>query len=300
MKTGREIWTVERGELGYPVALEDLGEDAPERLYGLGDRELISDLEAEAAVTIVGARRASSYGSGLAFELGAELSSAGLTVISGMAFGCDAAAHSGALHSGQPTIAVLAGGPDVVYPPSKTAMHAQIRGTGAIVSEVEPGEIPRKWGFPARNRIMAAMAGFTVVVEGSSKSGTRITADKALELGRGVAAIPGRVGAKLSGLPHELIRDGATLVRGSQDVLDLMLGVGEVELRRVGPPLDPHLAEALEALEEGAETCDAIALACGCDGGAAAVAMARLEILGYVRSDALGRLQRSALAAPLC
>lgn len=292
------IWSIERGGEGYPPALEDLQERAPERLYGLGDRDLIAGLSVDEAVTIVGARRASSYGSRIAFDLGAELSSAGLIVVSGMAFGCDAAAHSGALQAGRPTVAVLAGGPDVAYPPSKASMHERICETGAVISELEPGEIPRKWGFPARNRIMAALSRLTVVVEGRSQSGTRITATQATDLGRDVVAVPGRVGSKLSELPHELIRDGAYLVRDSQDVLDAILGVGEVALRRLGPPLDPHLSTALEALEAGSETCDAIALACGCDGGDAAVAMARLEIMGYVRSDQLGRFQRSALAEP--
>lgn len=301
MAAATEIWTIERGEDAYPAALEDLEERAPARLYGLGDRELVAELGVDEAVTIVGARRASSYGTRLAFEIGGELASAGLTVVSGMAFGCDAAAHSGALDVGKPTIAVLGGGPDVVYPASKSAMHAQICATGAVISEYEPGFIPRKWGFPARNRIMAALSRLTLVVEGSVQSGTRITATEAERLGRDVGAIPGRVGTKLAGLPHDLIRDGAGLIRGSQDVLDLMLGVGAIELRRVGPSLeDPMLVAALEALESGAETCDSIALSCGCDGGTAAVAMARLEILGYVRSDPLGRFQRSALAAPIC
>lgn len=300
MSGADRIWRLERGQDGYPAALEDLQERAPLRLFGLGDRDLVGELRVDEAVTIVGARRSSEYGARTAFELGADLASAGLIVVSGMAFGCDAAAHAGALHSGKQTIAVLAGGPDVVYPPSKAAMHARICETGAVISEVEPGETPRRWGFPARNRIMAALSSMIVVVEGGVQSGTRITATEAEDLGRDVAAVPGCVGTKLSGLPHELIRDGATLARDSQDVLDEMLGVGRVELRRVGPPLEATLAAVLEALELGAETCDAVALRCDCDGGSAAVALARLEILGYARSDALGRFQRSTLAAPLC
>ncbi len=298
MSLKNEIWTLERGEAGYPVALEDLQDRAPDRLYGIGDGDLVSSLDPSEAVTIVGARRASDYGSQLAFELAADLAGAGLLVVSGMAFGCDAAAHNGALSVDSPTIAVLAGGPDYVYPPSKGSLHGQICATGAVISEVEPGRAPFKWGFPARNRIMAALSRLTVIVEGSEQSGTRITATEATDLGRDVCAFPGRVGSRLSALPHELIRDGATLVRGAQDVLDIMLGVGQVQLRRLGPSLDDDLASALVALESGSETCDAIAIACGLDGGAAAVAMARLEIMGYVRSDALGRLQRSALAAP--
>jgi DNA processing protein len=293
-----EIWTLERGDAGYPVALEDLQERAPDRLYGIGDRSLVTGLAAEEAVTIVGARRASGSGRQLSSELAFELASAGLMVVSGMAFGCDAAAHQGALAAGKPTIAVLAGGPDVVYPPSKTGLHRSIADSGAVISEVEPGETPRKWGFPARNRIMAALAGLTIVIEGSERSGTRITADEATGLGRNVGAVPGRVGSKLSELPHELIRDGATLLRGAQDALDLMLGVGQVTLRRIGPALEPHLAAVLAALEEGCETCDAVAVTCGLDGGDAAVSIARLEILGYARSDQFGRLERSALSAP--
>jgi DNA processing protein len=291
-------WSLARGEPGYPEALLEL-ERPPERLWGVGNRELLSGLEREQAVTIVGARRSGAHGRGIAARIASDVAAAGLVVVSGMAFGCDSAAHEGALSADGLTLAVLAGGPDVVYPPSKRGLYRRILAAdGAIVSEHPPGTPPRRWGFPARNRIMAALSGLTLVIEGRAASGTRITAEEAMRLGREVAAVPGSVTSALAELPNELIRDGAHLVRDGQDVLDLVLGVGVATVERSGPRLEAELRPVLEAVERGATSADAVAAAAGLDGEATAVALARLELMGYVSVDAFGAINRTQLRPP--
>jgi DNA processing protein len=293
------VWTLRRGERGYPASLDDLGDRAPRMIHGLGDRELLAELDPDHAVTIVGARRSGAYGCGVAHELGFGAGAAGMVVVSGMALGCDSAAHEGALAGGGRTVAVLGNGPDVPYPRSKAALHRRIvRGGGAVIAEQPPGREPEARFFPERNRIMAALSGAVVIVEGRHRSGTRHTANEAEQLGRDVAAVPGAVTSALSELPNDLIKDGATVVRDPQDLLDLGLGIGIVSVRGVGPALDGELVVALGAVEAGAGTCDRVALAAELDGRRAAVALARLELMGYVTADAGGRYARTMLAAP--
>ncbi len=292
------VWAIHRGEPGYPAALRDLGSMAPERLFGCGDREVIQEHQLEHAVTIVGSRRASSYGLGVAEELGRLLAAAGLVVVSGMARGIDAAAHRGALAAGGTTLAVLGGGADVVYPASERRLYREILASGAAISEAPPGQRPEPWAFPKRNRIMAALGGITVVVEAAQPSGSLITARQALDLDRHVGAIPGPVTSRVSEGTNDLIVDGAGLIRGAQDILDRLLGVGIEAVRRCGPPLEPDLARVAEAVELGSSTCDAVALALSASPQYTAVALARLELLGYLRADAAGRYSRSALILP--
>ncbi|MGN6188378.1 MAG: DNA-processing protein DprA, partial [Conexibacter sp.] len=181
----------------YPVAVTDLA-DAPAVLYVLGEPARFEQALAADRVAIVGARRASEYGLQQARGLGRGLAAAGLTVVSGMALGVDAAAHVGALDTDGCTIAVLACGPDRAYPASKRHLHARIAASGAVVAELPPGTPPRRWCFPARNRIIAALAQATVVVEAGERSGSLITAGQAADLGREVAAVPGLVTSPLA------------------------------------------------------------------------------------------------------
>jgi len=293
------VWSLRREGSGYPECLGDLGDRAPGVLYGLGDRDLVSGLNPDRAVTIVGARRSGAYGRGVAHELGYGAGSAGLVVVSGMALGCDSAAHEGALAAGGETIAVLGNGPDVPYPRSKAPLHERIVADGgAVIAERPPGTEPEPRFFPERNRIMAALSGAVVIVEGRHRSGTRHTANEAEQLGRDVGAVPGPVTSTLSELPNDLIRDGAAVVRDPQDLLDLGLGIGIVSVRGVGPALDRELVLALEAVEGGVATCDGVAVEAALDGRRAAVALARLELMGYVTADASGRYARTALSAP--
>jgi DNA processing protein len=296
-----DVWTLHRGAPGYPEALLDLDDlrdhVSPERLHGRGDIGLLAALEPGRTVTVVGARRSSAYGRSVAAELAGSLAAAGLVVVSGMAYGIDTAAHRGALDAGGATVAVLACGPDRVYPPSARSLYRRIVRDGALVSESEPGYEPGRWDFPKRNRIMAALAGMTVLVEARDPSGSRITADCALDLGRGVGGVPGIVGSPLSEGPHALIRDGATLVRGPQDVLDHLLGVGVRVASRIGPELDAECARVLEAVGATGAAMAGVASGAGLDPARAAVALARLELTGYVTADA-GRYSRTGLVPP--
>jgi DNA processing protein len=294
----RTVWQVARGEEGYPAALLDLGDDAPDALYGCGSQRLVRELDRNTTVTVVGSRRPSAYGLEVAEELGHLLAAAGLVVVSGMALGIDAAAHRGALAANGATVAVLGGGPDFVYPRSERRLYERILATGAILSEVPSGTAPGPGCFPKRNRIMAALAAMTVVVEAAEPSGSLITARKAFELGREVGAVPGRVTSRVAKGTNGLLKDGAAVVRDAQDVLDLMLGVGMTAAQRSGPPLEPELATVAHAVDGGAATPDAVAVAAGIEASEAAVALARLELLGYLRVDVAGRYERTAVSPP--
>jgi DNA processing protein len=146
---------------------------------------------------------------------------------------------------------------------------------------------------------MAALARWVVIVEGAHKSGTHHTVRQSVKLGREVLAVPGPVNSSLSELPNQLLAEGAPVVRDAQDLLDHVLGPGQTQVRGVGPELEPELREAMASVEAGARTCDSVAIGLGLDGTAAAVALARLELLGYVTGDATGRYERTQLTPPL-
>ncbi|HEX7280221.1 MAG TPA: DNA-processing protein DprA [Solirubrobacterales bacterium] len=277
----------------YPESLRDAS-DAPWALIGRGSPKLLDGLEPFETVTIVGARRATSYGREIARELGRELAAAGMTVVSGLAFGIDGCAHRGAIDAGR-TIAVLGCGPDVAYPASHRSLWRRICETGLVVSEFPPGAPPWRWTFPARNRIMAALGGMTVVVEAATRSGSLITMDLAADLGRDLGAVPGPVTSRTSAGPNSLLASGAHVIRDAQDVLDAMLGPGRRKLERTGPGLEPQLLAALNAVEAGESTCDAVAATAGLSGAAAAAALAQLELLGYVTCSSVGTYSRTLL-----
>jgi DNA processing protein len=297
-------WTIDRRSPAYPGSLRHLAEGEQPKLHGIGDRDAVERLDHGATVTIVGARQASAYGIEVAERLACELAYAGVTVVSGMARGIDAAAHRGALAGGGITLAVLAGGPDVVYPPSHRDLYRRILDQGAAISEHPPGSAPHRHRFPARNRIMAALGSVIVIVEAAQPSGSLITADLAARLGRTVGAVPGQLGVRVAEGVNDLIKEGAHLVRDGRDVLDLMFGIGagagpvalgRAPRRRPGPDLDPPLRELLDAVGTGSGTVDRIAAAQGVSPREAAIALARLERLGYLRADVLGAYTRTGL-----
>jgi DNA processing protein len=179
------------------------------------------DLRREDAlgIAIVGSRRGSPYGLRTAERLGADLGGRGVTVVSGLARGVDTAAHRGALDAGGRTLAVLGSGVDVVYPPENSPLARAVTEAGAVVSQFPMGTPPLPHHFPARNRLIAGMALGTVVVEAAARSGALITARLAAELGREVYAVPGNVSSDGSHGTNGLIRDGARLVEGWEDVV---------------------------------------------------------------------------------
>ncbi len=288
-------WGCCRHDPLFPAGLRDAA-DAPWALIGRGDPALLERLAPDEAVTVVGARRASTYGREVARELCRELAAAGLVVVSGLAFGIDGCAHRGALDAGL-TVAVLGCGADVAYPAAHRSLWRRIGERGLVLSELPPGTGAWRWTFPARNRIMAALAGMTVVVEAAERSGSLITADLAADLGRDLGAVPGPVGSRLSAGPHSLLAGGACLVRDAQDVLDAMLGPGVRHIDRAGPSLDERQRKVLEALELGAETCDAVAADLRLSGGEAAATLADLESLGYASCSLVGVYSRTSLRA---
>lgn len=291
-----QCWACCRHDRLYPVGLRDAA-DAPWALIGRGDTALLDGLEPQEAVTVVGARRATSYGREVARELGRELAAAGLVVVSGLAFGIDGCAHRGALDAGR-TVAVLGCGADMPYPASHRSLWRQICERGLVLSELPPGAGVWRWTFPARNRIMAALAGMTVVVEAAQRSGSLITADLAADLGRDLGAVPGPVSSRASGGTNELLAGGACLVRDAQDVLDAMLGPGVRRADRVGQGLERGLLRVLSAVEGGAATCDAVASSLDLSGPEAASALATLEALGYVTCSLVGVYSRTMLKPP--
>jgi DNA processing protein len=214
-----------------------------------------------------------------------------------MALGIDSAAHAGALEVGGPTIAVLAGGADAPYPRSKAGLYRRIVETAGacVVSEMPPGYTPFKWGFPARNRIIAGLADATIVVEAAERSGSLITAEMAQDVGRLVAAVPGAVTNPVAAGTNALLRDGAELVRGPQDVLDCLLGAGAQTIPR-GP--DPsRLPGPLRALLDrlGARPATSAGLlAPGEEPDVVVAGLVELELLGYARRMPGGAYVRTA------
>jgi DNA processing protein len=282
-------WTLAPSDPGYPAPLAELGEEPAPALHGTGARRVIEELSHEPAVTLVGSRRASAYGLRVAESLARELALAGVTTVSGMALGIDAAAHRGSLAAGGATVAVLGCGPDVIYPSLHRDLYRRIAGGGAVISEHPPGTAPRKHFFPARNRIMAALGRVVVIVEAALPSGSLITAEVAARLGRTVGAVPGQVGSRNAEGTNSLLKEGAEPIRGAQDVLDLLFGVGHPGPGRVRAPLlEPPLDAVLELVREGVTTLDRLVAAAQLSPRAAAVALSRLELLGLVQADALG------------
>lgn len=206
----------------FPDTLLDLS-DSPPFLWALGDISLLQ----RPMIALVGARNASSLGTRMAKSLAANLGEAGYVIVSGLARGVDAAAHHSALPTG--TIAVQAGGVDVMYPAENTELAMSIASNGLRLSEMPIGLQPMARHFPNRNRIISGLSIATVVVEAAAKSGSLITARDALDQGRDVLAVPGHpFDARASGC-NMLIRDGATLVRGAQDVIDALASLAAPE-----------------------------------------------------------------------
>lgn len=203
------------GAPGYPDTLSGIP-DAPPLLWAIGDTGLLS----RPMIALVGARNASSLGTRMARALARDLGAAGFTVVSGLARGVDAAAHLAALPTG--TIAVMAGGVDVIYPTENTRLAQDIARQGVRISEQPMGMAPQARHFPARNRIISGLAQAVIVVEAATKSGSLITARDALDQGRDVLAVPGHpFDARAAGC-NMLIRDGATLVRSAADVIEAL------------------------------------------------------------------------------
>jgi DNA processing protein len=291
----RRVAALCRHSQAYPPQLLELG-DPPAVLFALGGLETLDALRHEPAVAIVGTRNPSAYGREVAHSLGRGLGAAGVPVVSGLALGIDATAHRGCLAGSGVPVAVLACGPDVVYPRRHRRLHERVREHGVVLSELPPGTQPFRWSFPARNRIMAGLARMTVVVEAADPSGSLITTDFARDLGRSVAAVPGRVTSRVARGTNGLLRDGAVPITGAEDVLDELFGAGmrsvpseEVARRE---PDDPRLARVLEAAER-MRSVGAIAAEANLDSAETRAALGRLETEGWLVRRDLGGWERT-------
>ncbi|MDX1776326.1 MAG: DNA-processing protein DprA, partial [Desulfobulbales bacterium] len=236
----------------YPFLLKNI-HDPPLVLYVLGDPELLTGR----GVAIVGSRAATHYGRSIAEKMAAGLSRQGLTIISGMALGIDTAAHAGTLAAQGKTIAVLGCGLDIIYPPSNRKLYRDIASSGAVVSEYPLGTIPDNFRFPARNRIISGLSLGVVVVEAAKRSGSLITASHALEQGREVFAVPGRIDSAKSAGAHSLLQQGAKLVHSVNDIVEEFCCAGSPENHddKGDDPVEPDFHDQLNDEEAVLFTC---------------------------------------------
>jgi DNA processing protein len=256
------------GDDDYPAGLLDLEDPPP--LFVLGETTTAP------AVAIVGTRRSTRYGMTLAEAFGRALAGAGWTTVSGLARGIDAAAHRGTLGGDGEAVAVLGSGIDVIYPAEHREIYQRILdGHGAVMSEYPPGTPPDRWRFPARNRLIAAIASAVVVVEAGQQGGALITARLAAELGRPVFAVPGDVDRAASIGCNLLIRDGAYPALGVEDL------IAELELVLGKPPRQP--ARAKGEIPATGVAIDDLPVVWGCTPAQALARLARMEIAGEIR-----------------
>jgi DNA processing protein len=266
----------------YPSLLRELP-DGPPVLYVKGT---LADAD-QWAVAFVGTRRATVYGRDVTYHLVASLVDAGITIVSGLALGIDAAAHKAALDAGGRTIAVLGCGIDTVYPPEHRTLADAITHSGALITEFPPGTPPEAKNFPVRNRLISGMALGVVVVEAPENSGALLTADHAIEQGRDVFAVPGNVTARSSVGANRLIQNGAKLVISADDILDeLNLTRSTVETRtqlREIAPSDPTEASLARCLSDEPLHIDDLCQLSGLPITQVSSTLALMELKGLVR-----------------
>jgi DNA processing protein len=233
----------------YPPLLREI-EDPPLVLYVRGE----SEIDPSKAIAVVGTRRSTRYATMVAARLASQLAMKGITVISGLAAGTDAAAHQGVLDVAGHTVAVMGCGVDRVYPKRNQEIYDGIVETGTVISEYPLGTRPAKWTFPQRNRIISGLSRGVVVVQAPERSGALITARLALEQGRDVFAVPGNITNSTSAGTNRLIRDGAKLVMTVDDILEeypdllRLKGVGEEETTDEGPSLGEREQEVFDLI----------------------------------------------------
>lgn len=282
-ETACAVWV--RGASEYPISLEDLPLP-PEQLFVLGEP---ATLDAP-RVAVVGTRDATGYGLRMTRAIVTELARAGVCIISGMARGIDAAAHRATLDAGGRTVAVMGTGIDVPYPVGHRELHRVLSLRGMVLSEFGPGVRAHKGAFPRRNRIIAALAPLTIVIEAGERSGAKNTADHALNLGRILAAVPGPIDSRQSAGTNELIRDGAHIIASVGDALSLA-GVGPPPRVR-DAELSLEESRVFEALAAGGLDLDTLAARSSLPVRECMGAVTSLEILGMIECLLTGEVRR--------
>lgn len=272
----------------YSTLLREIP-DAPLLLYVNGDPALVNSRQ----LAIVGSRNPTPAGRGLASRFAGNLSRAGFVITSGLATGIDAAAHEGALRACRPTIAVMATGPDRVYPARHRRLAREIESAGALITERPTGTNPTRRSFPRRNRIISGLSIGTLVVEATERSGSLITARIAGEQGREVFAIPGSILSPLSRGCHALIRDGAGLVQNESDILGEFGNTCPPERGHVPSEVLPDEANLLvAAMGYDPVAVDTIVHRSGLTADKVCSILLRLEIQGLVKAVAGGHYMR--------
>ena len=283
----------------YPRQLLEIPDPAP-LLYVIGDTALLS----RRGVAIVGSRNASAQGEANAAQFAEALSRAGLSVLSGLALGVDAAAHRGGLAGEGSTVAVMGTGADIVYPKKNVPLAADIARRGALVTEFPLGTPPMAGNFPRRNRLISGLARGVLVVEAALASGSLITARLAAEQGREVFAIPGSIHSPLARGCHVLIRQGAKLVESAEDVLEELRGAGAPPPTAISPATAPATiadsgthtsgsdAPLLQYMGYDAFDMDTLAQRSGLTAEALSAMLLELELEGKVARLPGGRYQR--------
>jgi DNA processing protein len=320
------VTTICRHRRGYPRGLVQAGERAPWMLHVAGGAvALLEELNAAPAVAIVGSRRATDYGMEMARSLARGLTASGVTVAGSLSDGIAVAAQEGALEAGGKTLAVLDGGLDVACPARRRALHGRLLASGCVVAELPCGCKPQNWCYPARERTVVGLAQLTIFVEADEDPAELQGARIARALGRTVAAVPGRVTSPVSRGTHALLLDGAALVRGPGDALELLYAGaaprdplrdlralpgaqrGRGAQRSTGTrrgmratlgtaALEPRLQATLEQVGAGNDT-PAKLSAASADVGEALLALSELELMGLLtRGDGGRYVPRQSLA----
>ena len=290
-----------RDSPAYPPRLRDIP-DPPSQIWLRGQRPVLDGH----AVAVIGSRRASPGALETARRLASGLAGVGLTIVSGLARGCDAAAHRGALDAGGRTVAVLGSGLDVIYPPEHGDLADEIAGRGAVISELPPGSPPLPHHFRQRNRLISGLSVGVVVIEANERSGSLITAGYALAQGREVMVVPGTVHAGRNRGGHLLIRDGAALVENAEDVLAVLVNAMPPPAVRSDRPVgDPDMLPAppeqceigdpvIEALDpDDPQDFDQLSARLLLSTDQLLARLAELELSGQVRRVSGGRFLRS-------
>ncbi len=265
------------GAPDYPAILAGIP-DPPAVLFHSGG---LSSFLAEPSVAVIGSRRASQYGLGVARTLSSGLAAAGVGVVSGLARGIDAEAHRSCLAAGGRTLAVLGSGLDVIYPPEHAGLARDIAAGGVLVTEHCPGSPPDAWNFPQRNRLISGFSLAVVVVEAGDRSGTMITVDAALDQGRDVFAVPGEITRAGSRGTNRLLREGAMMATCPGDILEA-LGIASRPPRTPCAGPDGPSGAILRLLEAGPMHFDQIALASGARVPDLQALLVALEMTGSV------------------
>jgi DNA processing protein len=275
---------VERGDDDYPAALLDLP-DPPPLIWRIGNLDVLR----RPVVAIVGTRQATFYGERVTREISGALARAGACVVSGMARGIDGVAHVAALDAGGQTAAVLGTGVDIAYPPSHRALHERIATSGLLLSELPPGAHSHGGSFPKRNRLIAALARLTIIVEAPVKSGALITARRALDLNRDVGIVPGPIDLPQCEGSNQYLRDGAHPITSAADALALVGLTAPV--RTMIDPDDPDQLRVWRALRQGPADMDTLCHRTALPVQRCLAAVTALELRGSIECALTGEVR---------